>query len=84
MAGCCRYTYNKAVAIALTKRSTHKSLYRIRNRIVTNMANKKANNFFNDKKWLLECPKSARQNAIAIALANIKACFSNLKVEMGS
>ena len=79
MAGCCRYTYNKAVAIALTKGSTHKSLYRIRNRIVTNMANKKANNFFNDKKWLLECPKSARQNAIAVALANIKACFSNLK-----
>jgi transposase len=37
------------------------------------------NSFFNNKPWLLDCPKDARQGAVHTALANIKACFSNLK-----
>jgi len=32
MAGCCRFTYNQAVSMALTKGSTHKDVYRIRDR----------------------------------------------------
>jgi putative transposase len=81
MAGCCRFTYNQAVAMALAKDSTHRDVFRIRDRIVTKKQRgaKNPNNFFNNKPWLLECPKSTRQKAVASAVANIKACFSNLK-----
>lgn len=81
-AGCSRFTYNKAVAIRLAEGSTQKSAYDIRDRIVTlkkrgNDAT--PNSFFNNKQWLLKCPKSVRFAAVASAVANVKACFSNLK-----
>jgi transposase len=94
MAGCCRFTYNKAVAMRLAQGSTHKDEFRLRDRLVTHRKRSPANgvldaqgkplprsvnNFFNNKPWLLECPKDARQGAVHTALANIKACFSNLK-----
>ncbi|MDE2107164.1 MAG: transposase [Patescibacteria group bacterium] len=79
MAGCSRFTYNRAVAIMLAKSSTQKDAYRIRDRIVTYKPRNAAqpNNFFNDKQWLLSCPKSVRQKAVSSAVANVKACFSN-------
>jgi len=81
-AGCSRYTYNKAVAARLGVGSTHKSVFRIRDRFVTNLprgAGRQENSFFKNKQWLLRCPKSIRQNAVKAAVANVKACFSNLK-----
>ena len=81
-AGCSRFTYNKAVAARLGEGSTHKSIFRIRDRYVTNLprgVGKKPNPFFKNREWLLRCPKSVRQSAIKAALANVKACFSNLK-----
>ena len=81
-AGCSRFMYNKAVAARLGVGSTHKSVFRIRDRYVTNKVRGKGkmpNPYFKNRQWLLQCPKSVRQSAIKSALANIKACFSNLK-----
>ena len=80
-AGCSRFTYNKAVAIRLAHGSTQKTAYDIRDRIVTlkkrgNDAT--PNSFFNNKPWLLNCPKSIRFAAVASAVANVKACYTNL------
>ena len=79
-AGCSRFTYNRAVSVRLAEGSTQRDLYRIRDRLVTlkkRGANVK-NTFFDDKPWLLECPKTVRMSAVASAVANVKACFSNL------
>jgi len=87
MAGCARYTYNKAVALRLQQGSTHTSKYRLRDRLVTAKTRKTStrpvtlNNFFANKAWLLECPKSIRHNAVEQACANVKACFSNLRAK---
>lgn len=83
MAGCSRFTYNKAVALRLAEGSTQRSTFRIRDRIVTlqKRGSSSKNTFFHDKAWLLECPKSVRQSAVASAVANVKACFSNLKAK---
>jgi putative transposase len=81
-AGCSRFTYNKAVAAHLGEGSTHKTVFRIRDRFVTSLPRgkgRKPNPFFRNRQWLLRCPKSVRQSAIKAALANVKACFSNLK-----
>lgn len=81
-AGCSRFTYNRAVGIRLAQGSTQKSEFRIRDRIVTfkpRGTDSQPNNFFNSRKWLLDCPKSIRQSAVAAAVANVKACLSNLK-----
>lgn len=67
------------MALYMAKDSTYKSVFRIRDRIVTNVRSVGKNNFFNNKEWLLECPKSIRQNAVKDALSNLKACFTNLK-----
>ena len=80
-AGCSRFTYNRAVAARLGEGSTHKSVFRIRDRFVTNLPRgqgKKENSFFRNRQWLLRCPKSVRQGAVKAAVANVKACFSNL------
>jgi len=39
----------------------------------------KINNFFNNKKWLLECPKMIRQSACEQACNAYKTAFTNLK-----
>jgi putative transposase len=79
MAGCYRFTYNKAVKEYLRKGNAHKTEYKLRDRFVTLKKNSKPNPFFNNKHWLLECPKSARQKAIKQAIANVKSCFTNLR-----
>ena len=80
-AGCSRFTYNKAVSISLTKGSTQTNAYKIRDRIITlkKRGSDTENSFFNNKPWLLECPKSIRFSAVSTAVSNIKSCFSNLK-----
>lgn len=81
-AGCSRFTYNKAVAIRMADGSTQKSTFRIRDRIVTSLprgAEREENSFLKNRRWLLDCPKSIRQNAVKAAVSNIKACFSNLR-----
>jgi transposase len=75
MAGCYRYTFNKTIALYTAKNSFYKNEYKIRDRIVTT----KNNNFFNNKPWLNKCPKSMRQDAVKTAIANMKACFANLR-----
>lgn len=81
MAGCYRYTYNKTIAAATARGSTHKDKYRLRDRLVTLKTRGKTatNSFFTNKPWLLECPKSVRGNAVMQAVANLKACHSNKK-----
>ena len=80
-AGSSRFTYNKAVAISLSKGSTQKNAYKIRDRIVTlkKRGSDTNNSFFDNKPWLLDCPKAIRFNAVNTAVSNIKACFSNFK-----
>jgi transposase len=80
-AGCSRFTYNKAVATSLTKGSTQKNAYNIRDRIVTlkKRGSDTTNSFFDNKTWLLDCPKAIRFNAVDTAVSNIKSCFSNFK-----
>ena len=80
-AGCSRFTYNAAVALRLGEGSTQKDTFRIRDRIVTlkKRSSSSQNSFFKNKAWLLDCPKSVRQSAVASAVENVKACFSNLK-----
>ena len=83
-AGCSRFTYNRAVGIRLAEGSTQKDVFRIRDRIVTAKPRGQdalPNPFFNSRPWLLECPKSIRQAAVKTAVANVKACFSNLKAK---
>jgi len=82
MAGCSRFTFNKAVAMRMDDGSTQRDLFRIRDRIVTlkpRGEGRVSNSFFNNKKWLLDCPKSIRMNAVKDAVSNVKACFSNLR-----
>jgi len=52
----------------------------LRNRFVTAKSRKKGvNTFFNNKKWLLDCPKAIRLSAVKEATKNRKACFTNLR-----
>ena len=86
-AGSSRYTYNKVVESLNNKKDKCRGWMRLRNRFVTATSrtlNKKTkkmkkNSFFNNKKWLLETPKSIRLSSVQEAISNQKACFTNLK-----
>lgn len=73
-----RYTYNKT--IASIKKNQRDNWMKLRNRFVT-AKNRKGikNNFFNNKKWLLETPKHIRLSAVKEAFKNLKTCFTNIK-----
>lgn len=78
-AGSARVTYNRAVAIRLAEGSTQRNVFRIRDRLVTlkKRGSDAKNTFFDNKPWLLDCPKSIRMDAVKSAVANVKSCFSN-------
>jgi hypothetical protein len=93
-AGCYRFTYNKSVASIKNNKDTMTPYtnLKLRNRFVTAKSNNvsredqkskkklgKVNNFFNNKKWLLECPKEIRKNACDSACVAFKAAITNLK-----
>jgi putative transposase len=52
---------------------------RLRNRFVTLKSSKGVNNFFNNKQWLLNTPKTVRLSAVREATKNLKACFTNIR-----
>ena len=82
-AGCSRYLYNKTIGMLTNKSipSHQKRKYYLRDKLVTltsgNKQMKKVNNFFSNKKWLLDCPKAIRQWSIFDAQANLQSCFTN-------
>jgi len=81
-AGCVRYTYNKAIAAINNKKyNNRKSVFSLRDRFVTASyrSSHTSNNFFNNKQWLLECPKAPRKGAIDDAVTAYKAALSNFK-----
>lgn len=77
-----RYTYNATIAALNNPKIPWKSKnkYKLRNRFVTSKTRKKViNNYFNNKSWLLTCPKAIRKGAVDDATAACKAAFTNLK-----
>jgi putative transposase len=79
-AGCCRFIYNKTIGLLTNKSNkTLRSEFKIRDRLVT-LKGKRANtsnNFYNNKQWLLDCPRSVKQYAIKEARSNLSSCFTN-------
>lgn len=76
--GCSRFTYNKVIEVFRSDNKERLSKYQLRNRFVTaNTHHGTTNNFFNNKPWLLECPKSIRQSAVEEAFAARQAAFTN-------
>lgn len=83
-AGCSRFLYNKTVSMLTNpKNKTLKDKMKLRNRLVTyqRRGGENPNSFYNNKPWLLKCPKNIRAGAVFEACANLKACFSNLKAK---
>ena len=81
-AGCVRFLYNKSIGILTNKNNKSirtKNQLRSRLSAVKNQKSDKKNSFFNNKKWLEECPSSIRKGAIYDAKANLQSCFSNKK-----
>lgn len=76
-AGCSRFTYNKTIACLNNPRNNCKSWMNLRNRFVTAKSTKGINNFFNNKKWLIDTPKHIRLSAVKEACKNLKSCFTN-------
>ena len=78
-AGCSRFTYNNTLACLNNRKDKCRRWMNLRNRFVTAKSRKKkVNTFFNNKKWLLDCPKSIRLSAVKEATKNRKTCFTNL------
>jgi putative transposase len=75
-----RFTYNKTVGCLNNPKNNCINWQKLRNRFVT-AKNRKgvSNNFFSNKKWLLETPKSIRLSAVQEATKNLKACFTSLR-----
>ena len=81
-ASCSRFLYNKAVALLMNKKNkTLRSKYKLRDRLVTITGKRinTKNNFYNNKPWLLKCPKAVKQGAIQDARSNVSSCFTNLR-----
>jgi putative transposase len=77
-AGCARVTYNKALHSLLKYHDNSKHKYALRNRFVTVKSRSgKLNNFFANKGWLKQSPKSIRQSAVEEAVAARKAALTN-------
>ena len=75
-----RYTYNKTLATLNNPRDKCRNWMKLRNRYVTLKRNNKyINTFFNNKKWLLDTPKSVRLSAVKEVIKNRKACFTKKK-----
>lgn len=75
-AGCYRFLFNKTIALLSNKKNkTLRNEYRLRDRLVTF----KDNNFYNNKMWLKDCPKSVKQGAIKEAKANYQTCWTLLQ-----
>jgi len=72
-----RYTYNKVIACLNNPRNNCRNWMKLRNRFVTAKRSNVDNNFFNNKKWLLDTPKSIRLAAVKEAVKNLKTCFTN-------
>ena len=79
-AGCSRFTYNKTIACLNNQKNNCKNWMKLRNRFVTAKSSNGLNNFFNNKQWLLDTPKSIRLSAVKEARKNLKACFTNKKL----
>ena len=80
-AGCCRFTYNKAIALLLNKQGTHKHPIALQNRLVIKQKRGKdtINSFLAGREWLERCPSAVRKKAVREAKANLQACFTNLR-----
>ncbi len=76
-AGCARYTYNKTLATIKKPNNTLKNWMHLRNRYVTSKSKNSINSFFNNKRWLLDTPKSVRLSAVQEVTRNLKSCFTN-------
>ena len=78
--GCDRFLYNKAISLLANKKNkTLRNVFRLRDRFVTitgKYLNTK-NNFYNNKPWLKDCPKSIKQGAIKDARSNYSSCWTN-------
>lgn len=79
-AGSSRYTYNKTLATLKNPKNNTINWKKLRNRFVTckNRLGIK-NNFFNNKKWLLDVPKSIRLSAVKECCIAYRTAFKNLK-----
>lgn len=80
-AGCSRYLYNKTIALLTNKKNkTLRDEFRIRDRFVTIKGKRlhTKNNFYNNKPWLVTCPKAIKQSTIKEAISNMNGCFTNL------
>lgn len=77
-AGCARFLYNKSIFL---QTRTKLNKFQLRNRLATikNQGTGKFNSFYNNKKWLKDCPSSVRKCAVYDAASNLKSCYSNLK-----
>lgn len=80
-AGASRFTYNKIINTFNNPKETARvNAFKLRNRFVTSETRHgTTNNFFDDKLWLLDCPKAIRKGAVDDAVTARKAALSNLK-----
>lgn len=75
-----RCTYNHTIAALNNRKDNVKNKFKLRNRFVTYKSSTgKINNFFNNKQYLLECPKAIRFGAVMDAITARKAALSNYK-----
>lgn len=75
-----RYVYNQYLSYTKTTNVTTKewmNFYAMRNKFV--IYNNGANDFFNDKEWMLETPKDIRADAIKSCITAHKSAFTNLR-----
>lgn len=78
--GCSRFTYNKALDIINRTPNERVDKFKLRNKFVTvTTRHNTVNNFFNNKLWLLDCPKAIRKGAIDDLVTARKAALTNLK-----
>lgn len=79
-AGSARYTYNKTIATLNNRKNNCKSWMSLRNRFVTAKSKKnKQNNFFHNKRWLLETPKHIRLSSVKLAVSMLKSALTNIR-----
>jgi len=78
---CHRFTYNCAIRHFSNIKNTYKTPQALFPRIVVNekRGKKTINNFFNNKKWLLNCPSAIRKYSVKEAKSNLQSCYTNVR-----